>query len=97
MCLRWRLAATAFTVAGGHRATTVIEERHDPAVVIEKDRPAATVTVKERGMLGDKKTIKKETTGVGRLHVEDRAQGRSRRLEDRQQDQLRLSVLPLIR
>jgi hypothetical protein len=58
------LAATAFGSLGA-TAQTVIEERHDPAVVIEKDRPAADVTVKERGVVGEKKVIKKETVGSG--------------------------------
>jgi hypothetical protein len=56
------LAATAFGSFGA-AAQTVIEERHDPAVVIEKDRPAADVTIKER--VGEKKVIKKETVGSG--------------------------------
>jgi hypothetical protein len=59
-------AATAF---GGlaNAQTTVIEERHDPAVVIERDKPATSVTVEKRGgLLGtEKKTITKETTGSG--------------------------------
>jgi hypothetical protein len=48
-------------------AQTVIEERRDPAVVIEHDQPSSSVTVKERGgLLGtEKKTITKETTGSG--------------------------------
>jgi hypothetical protein len=41
----------------------VIEERRDPAVVIEHDRPS--VNVKERGVVGEKKVIKRETTGMG--------------------------------
>ena len=71
------LALTATLVGSfGATAQTVIEERHDPAVVIEKDRPAASVTVKEHGMLGEKKVIKKETTGSGdctskTVHKED--------------------------
>jgi hypothetical protein len=58
--------ALAATLAGSLSAsaqTTVIEEKRDPAVVIEKDRPAADVTVKER--VGEKKVIKKETVGSG--------------------------------
>jgi hypothetical protein len=69
------LGATAFSAFAAN-AQTVIEERHDPAVVIEHDRPDASVTVKERGILGDKKVIKKETTGSGdctskTVHKED--------------------------
>jgi hypothetical protein len=69
------LGATAFTALAAN-AQTVIEERHDPAVVIEHDHPDASVTVKERGILGDKKVIKKETTGSGdctskTVHKED--------------------------
>jgi hypothetical protein len=58
------LGATAFSAFAAN-AQTVIEERHDPAIVIEQDRPAASVTVKEHGVLGEKKVIKKETTGAG--------------------------------
>jgi hypothetical protein len=69
------LGATAFAAFAAN-AQTVIEERHDPAVVIEHDHPDASVTVKERGILGDKKTITKETTGSGdctskTVHKED--------------------------
>jgi hypothetical protein len=69
------LGAMAFSAFAAN-AQTVIEERHDPAVVIEHDRPDASVTVKERGILGDKKVIKKETTGSGdctskTVHKED--------------------------
>jgi hypothetical protein len=69
------LGETAFTALAAN-AQTVIEERHDdPAVVIEHDHPDASVTVKERGILGDKK-VKKETTGSGdctskTVHKED--------------------------
>lgn len=59
------LTATLVGSFGATAQTTVIEERHDPAIVIEKDRPAASVTVKEHGVLGEKKVIKKETTGAG--------------------------------
>ena len=61
------LAASAFTSMAATAQTTVIEHREDPAVVIEHDRPAASVTVKERGgLLGTEKTTKKvETTGDG--------------------------------
>jgi hypothetical protein len=72
------LAATVFGSLAVSAQTTVIEERRDPAVVIEKDRPATSVTVKERGgFLGtEKKTITKETTGSGdcsskTVHKED--------------------------
>ena len=70
------LGATAFTALAANAQTTVIEERRDPAVVIEKDKPDTTVTVKERGILGDKKTITKETSGSGdcsskTVHKED--------------------------
>jgi hypothetical protein len=70
--------ALAATLVGSFGATaqTVIEERHDPAVVIDHDRPAADVTVKEHGVVGEKKVIKKETTGSGdcsskTVHKED--------------------------
>ena len=59
------LAATAFGMLGAN-AETVIEERRDPAVVIEHDHPDASETVKEHGpIVGEKKVIKKETTGAG--------------------------------
>ena len=55
-------------------AQTVIEERRDPAVMIEHDRPS--VNVKERGVVGEKKVIKRATTGMGdctskTVHKED--------------------------
>ena len=50
---------------GAAAQTTVIEERHDPAVVIEHDRSATSVTVEKRGIVGEKKTITRETTGAG--------------------------------
>lgn len=56
--------ALAATLAGSLTAaaqTTVIEEKHDPAIVV-KEKPAADVVVKER--IGEKKVIKKETVGV---------------------------------
>jgi hypothetical protein len=72
------LAATAFGALVANAQTTVIEERRDPAVVIEKDQPSSSVTIKERGgFLGtEKKTITKETTGSGdctskTVHKED--------------------------
>jgi hypothetical protein len=60
------LAASAFTSLAANAQTTVIEQR-DPAVVVEHDQPAASVTVKERGgLLGTEKTTKKiETNGDG--------------------------------
>ena len=71
------LAATAFGSLGAN-AQVVIEERRDPAVVIEHDHPDTAVTVEKRGgFLGtEKKTITKETTGSGdcssrTVHKED--------------------------
>jgi hypothetical protein len=71
------LVASAFGVLGAN-AQTVIEERRDPAVVIERDQPDTSVTVEKRGgFLGtEKKTITKETTGSGdctskTVHKED--------------------------
>lgn len=62
----------------GASAQVVIEERRDPAVVIEHDKPDTSVTVEKRGgILGtEKKVIKKETTGSGdctskTVHKED--------------------------
>jgi len=72
--------ALAASAIGGFSASaqTVIEERRDPAVVIEHDKPDTSVTVEKRdGFLGtEKKTIKKETTGSGdcsskTVHKED--------------------------
>jgi len=57
-------------------AQTGIEERRDPAVVIERDRPDTSVTVEKReGLLGSKKTTV-ETSGRGdcdskTVHKED--------------------------
>jgi len=60
------LAATAFGTLGAQAQTTVIEEKRDPAVVIERDRPADSVTIEKRdGIVGEKKTIERETTGAG--------------------------------
>jgi hypothetical protein len=61
------LAATAFGAIAANAQTTVIEERRDPSVTIQTERPASsTTTVQERdGLLGEKKTITKETTGSG--------------------------------
>jgi hypothetical protein len=75
--LAFALAASAIGVFGAN-AQTVIEERRDPAVVIEHDRPDSSVTIEKRdGVLGtEKKTITKETTGSGdctskTVHKED--------------------------
>jgi hypothetical protein len=64
--LAFALAAGAIGAFGAN-AQTVIEERHDPADVIEHDRPDTSVTIEKRdGFLGtEKKTITKETTGSG--------------------------------
>ncbi|HXX08535.1 MAG TPA: hypothetical protein VEJ43_10775 [Pseudolabrys sp.] len=75
--LAFALAATALAAFGAN-AQTVIEERRDPPVVIEHDRPDTYVTIEKRdGVLGtEKKTITKETTGSGdcaskTVHKED--------------------------
>ena len=75
--LTFALAISAFGVLAAN-AQTVIEERRDPAVVIEHDQPDTSVTVEKRGgFLGtEKKTITKETTGSGdctskTVHKED--------------------------
>ena len=61
------LAVTAFGAIAANAQTTVIEEKRDPSVTIQTERPASsTTTVKEHdGLLGEKKTITKETTGSG--------------------------------
>ena len=60
------LAATAFGTLGAAAQTTIIEERRPPAVVIEQDRPASSVTVEQRGgILGTETKTKTETTGAG--------------------------------
>ena len=78
------LAASAIGAFGAN-AQTVIEERRDPAVVIEHDRPDSSITIEKRdGVVGtekktitnEKKTITKETTGTGdcsskTVHKED--------------------------
>ena len=71
------LAASAIGAFGAN-AQTVIEERRDPAVVIEHDRPDSSVTIEKRdGVLAtEKRTITKETTGTGdcsskTVHKED--------------------------
>lgn len=71
------LAATAFGSVGAN-AQTVIEERHDPAVVIQHDHPDASVTVHEHdGVTGttEKKTVTHESNGLGcdskTVHKED--------------------------
>jgi len=56
------LAANLAGSLGASAQTTVIEERHNPAVVV-KVRPVADVTVKER--VDEKKVIKKDTIGAG--------------------------------
>ncbi|HTM74487.1 MAG TPA: hypothetical protein VL198_14755 [Pseudolabrys sp.] len=60
------LTASAISALSAN-AQVVIEERRDPAVVIERDRPDTSVTIEKRdGFLGtEKKTITKETTGSG--------------------------------
>jgi hypothetical protein len=60
------LAATLFGSLGAS-AQVVIEERRDPAVVIQSEPPASSsVTVKERGgFLGTEKKTTTETTGTG--------------------------------
>ena len=69
------LAASAFTMFGAN-AQVVIEERRDPAVVIERDHPDASVTIeKDRGTV-EKKTITRESVGRGdcetkTVHKED--------------------------
>jgi len=77
--LAFALAASAVGAFGAN-AQTVIEERRDPAVVIEHDRPDTSVTIEKRdglpGVEVEKKTITKETTGSGNcetktVHKED--------------------------
>jgi len=60
------LAATALSGFAAN-AQVVIEERRDPAVVIEREKPDTSVTVEKRGgLLGtETKTITKETSGSG--------------------------------
>ena len=82
------LAASAFTSLAASAQTTVIEQRDDPAIVVEHDKPAASVTVKERGgLLGTEKTTKKtETTGDGcttkTVHHDDLAGSKTVRKTD---------------
>lgn len=70
------LAASAISVFAAN-GQTVIEERRDPAVVIEHDRPDASVNIEKRDApIVEKKTITKETTGSGdcdskTVHKED--------------------------
>jgi len=59
------LAASAFTSMAATAQTTVIEHRDDPAVVVEHDRPAASVTVNEAVPDSAKTTKKIETTADG--------------------------------
>jgi hypothetical protein len=58
------LAATAFGAIAAN-AETVIEERRDPAVVIEHDQPTSTTTKERGGILGTETKTKTETTGAG--------------------------------
>jgi hypothetical protein len=61
------LAASAFGALSAN-AQTVIEERRDPGVVIEQERPAdRSVTIEKRdGLFGtEKKSTTVETTGSG--------------------------------
>jgi hypothetical protein len=57
------LAATAFGSLAANAQTTIIEERRDPAVVIEQDRPATSVTIEKRNPAV--RIEKRETTGLG--------------------------------
>ncbi len=73
------LAASAAGIIAAN-AQTVIEERRDPAIVVEHDHPDASVTVEEHKALPstEKKTITKETYGSGdctskTVHKEDEA------------------------
>jgi hypothetical protein len=60
------LAATAFGALAANAQTTVIEERRDPAIVIERERPDTSVTIEKSGPLGiQKKSTTVETTGSG--------------------------------
>jgi len=91
------LAATAFGALAANAQTTIIEERRPPAVVIEQEPPASSsVTVQERGgFLGTEKKTTNRNHGHRsgrRLFDAHRAQGRSGRREDRQQDRLSVSV-----
>ena len=59
------LAATAISAMGAN-AQVVIEQRRDPAIVIEREAPQSSVTVEERrGILDKEKIITRETTGAG--------------------------------
>lgn len=73
------LAASAAGMIAAN-AQTIIEERRDPAIVIEHDHPAPPVTVEEHKALPgtETKTITKETYGSGdctskTVHKEDDA------------------------
>jgi len=73
--LAFALAASAIGAFGANAQTTVIEERRDTPVVVEHDRPSVTIE-KRDGLVGEKKTITKETTGLGdcsskTVHKED--------------------------
>jgi hypothetical protein len=59
------LAASALCSFAANAQTTVIEERRDPAVVVEP-APPSSVTVKEHGgFLGTTTKTTTETNGVG--------------------------------
>ncbi len=59
--------ATCFGSLAAIAQTTIIQERRDPTVVIETDRPAtSSTTVKERGgLLGTESKTTTTTTGSG--------------------------------
>jgi hypothetical protein len=59
------LAATAFGSLAANAQTTVIEERRDPAVVIESQPSTTTVTKERGGFLNTETKTKTETTGAG--------------------------------
>jgi len=73
--LAFALAASALSTFAAN-AQTVIEERRDPAVVIEHDHPDSVTIEKRRAPAVERKTITKETTGSGdcaskTVHKED--------------------------
>ena len=90
--LAFALAASAVGAFGAN-AQIVIEERRDPAVVIEHDRPDTSVTIEKRdGLLRDREKDDHEGDDrIGRLHVQDGAQRRLNRFEDDSKNQLRLT------
>ena len=82
--LAFALAASAVGAFGAN-AQTVIEERRDPAVVIEHDRPDTSVTIEKRDGLpgrGREEDDNEGNDGFGKLRDQDGAQGRHHRLED---------------